>query len=232
MNEPPPTTDFPTPANTDPAGKKSTVRKVRLSKTALHWLLEGLLIVVSVLLAFGLNGLRENQAERELTSRVLNGILAEIEYNLQVLEPYVPMHSQWMETLQKQEVLSGDQAALDVWFATRPAFPNGVATPFPSLRRSAWDAAVSGDALRLLDYDVTAALTDVYGSQELVTANIDRLAGGALSLPEVYDPAARDPSVRLLWLSLADIQFAESLLLSSYGKHLPTITSTAQNLRR
>lgn len=179
-----------------------------MPKAARRWVLESVLIVVSVLLAFGLNEFREARAERDLTARMLDGVRAEIEHNLDVLEPFVSMHTQWLNALEGADVAKGHQSGLDVWFATRPPLPPGSAAPFPSLRRSAWDAAVAGGALRLVEYDVAATLTDVYGMQELATANLQRLASGPLTTPAIYDPASRAASVRLLWLTLADIQSA------------------------
>jgi hypothetical protein len=213
------------PTDEEPA--QVTARVSTSGRAAIHWLLEGVLIVVSVLLGFGLSELREARAERALTARVLSGIRAEIEYNVQALEPFVPMHTQWMQALRQVDLAAGNETGLGVWFATRPPLPLDGASPFPFLRRSAWDAALAGGVLRLVDYDVTAALADVYGMQERATDNVERLANGALSSPATYDPAMRVPSVQLLWLTLADIQSAESLLLQRYREHLPTIIAAA-----
>jgi hypothetical protein len=199
----------------------------KLGKTPVHWLLEGLFIVVSVLLAFAVGAFREARADRELTARVLTGIKGEMEHNLATLEPFVPMHTRWLDALQKADSPTGRQAGLDVWFATRPPLPLDGKSPFPFLRRSAWDAAISGGALRLIDYDVAAALADVYRAQELATANVERLAAGALSSTTTYDPASRAASVRLLSLTMADIESAEALLLDLYRQHLPTIRNAA-----
>jgi hypothetical protein len=202
-----------------------------VGRSARHWLFEGMLIVVSVLLGFGLSEFREAQAERDLTGRVLDGIRAEIEYNLSVLEPFVPMHTQWMAALAKVDTSEGNQSGVEVWFTTRPPLPLDGTSPFPSLRRSAWDAAVAGGALRLIDYDVAAALADVYGMQEQATANVQRLATGALSTPAIYEATGRPAAVRLLGLTLADIQSAEVLLLSRYRQHLPAIIEAAGTYR-
>jgi len=196
-------------------------------KAAVHWILEGLLIVVSVLLAFAVSEFREARAERELTGRVLRGIKAEMEYNVGVLEPFVPMHTNWMQALANVDASAGDQTGLQVWFATRPPLPLDGTSPFPFLRRSAWDAAVAGGTLRLIDYDVAAALADVYGMQEQARANVQRLANGPLSTPAIYEASSRAASVRLLWLTLADIQSAEALLLERYHQHLPAIVAAA-----
>lgn len=214
-----------------PESAAPPARPSRVPKAARRWILETILIVASVLLGFGLNELREARAERTLTARMLGGVQAEIEHNLGVLEPYLAMHTRWVGALDGADVTRADQSGLDVWFATRPPFPPGAATPFPSLRRSAWDAAAAGGALRLIDYDVAAALTDVYGMQDVVAANLQRLANGPLTTPAIYDPASRAASVRLLWLTLADIQSAEVLLLARYREHLPAIRAAAAKYR-
>jgi hypothetical protein len=178
-----------------------------------------------VLLAFGVAEFREARADRELAARVLNGVRTEMEHNVAILEPFVRMHTQWLQTLEKADTSKGSQTGLDVWFGTRP--PVEGKTPFPMLRRSAWDAAVSSGALRLIDYDVAAALADVYNMQQLVTANVQRLTAGPLSSTTTYDPSSRVPSVRLLWLTLADIQSSEALLLDLYRHHLSTVRNAA-----
>lgn len=104
------------------------------------------------------------------------------------------MHRAWMAALTKEAVEPGTAAAFDVFLATRPALPAGAATPFPSLRRSAWDAAVSS---------------------------------GPLGAAATFDPANRKPSVRLLWLTLADIESAETLLLAGYRQHVPVLRGAA-----
>jgi hypothetical protein len=210
----------------DPAPARSG-RPPRVPKAARRWILESVLIVASVLLGFGLNEFREARAERNLTARMLEGVRAEVEHNLGVLQPFVSMHRQWVDALEGADAATRGQSGLDVWFATRPPLPPGTGTPFPSLRRSAWDAALAGGALRLIDYDVAAALTDVYGMQELAAANLQRLANGPLTSPAIYDPASRAAAVRMLWLTLADIQSAEALLLARYREHFPAISAAA-----
>ena len=225
MTEPQSVTELDAPVPTPQA------RASRVPKAARRWVLESVLIVASVLLGFGLNELREARAERKLTARMLEGVRAEIAHNLGVLDPFVSMHTQWVKALDESDVTTGRQSGLDVWFATRPPLPPSSATPFPSLRRSAWDAAVAGGALRLVDYDVAAALTDVYSMQDLATANLQRLANGPLTTPAIYDPASRAAAVRMLWLTLADIQYAEVLLLARYREHLPAISAAAAKYR-
>lgn len=192
----------------------------------ISWLLEGLLIVVSVLLAFGVDEYRETRANRELKAQVLNGIKAEMEHNLAVLEPYISIHSEWRSALDTADTSRAAESGLDVWFRTRPDMGKSP-TPFPTLRRSAWDAAVSSGAVRLVDFNVASALADVYTAQDQVTANVQRLASGPLADVATYDPARRSAAVRLLWLTIADIQSAEIPLVKLYQQHLPMIAEAA-----
>ena len=207
---------------------KTEAGATRVSKTLPHWLLEGLFIVLSVVLGFAVAQFGEYRSDRQLASRALKSLQAEIEHNLAILEPLVPIHGNWVEALAKPETSNRGQSAIDVWFATRPRLPEGAKSSFPFLRRSAWDAAVSGGALRLIDYDVTASLSDIYRVQEIATENVERLANGALSSHSTYDPASRVAAVRLLWLTLADIQSSEATLVDLYRHHLPMIRRVAQ----
>ena len=199
----------------------------RAGKTPPQWLLEGLFIIVSVALGFGVAQYGEHRSNRELASRVLITLQGELEHNLAMLEPMVPVHRRWAEALGKADTSNASQSGLDVFFATRPPLPEDANSPFPFLRRSAWDAAMSGGALRLIDYDVAAALSEIYRVQEIATDNVDRLAKGALSTTATFDPASRVASVRLLWLTTLDIESAETTLLGLYRKHLPTIRAAA-----
>ena len=191
------------------------------------WLLEGGFIVVSVALGFAVTQYGEHRAERELAGRSLTSLQAEIEQNMAVLAPMVPIHARWVKALAKPAGQPSSRAGIDVFFATRPPLPPHATSPFPFLRQSAWDASVSGGALRLIDYDVAADLSEIYRLQETVNRNIDRLANGALSTTATYDPRSRVASVRLLWLTLLDIESAEEVLLDLYRKHLPAVRRAA-----
>lgn len=217
------------PAERDTAAEKRA--RTTWNRPLPHWLLEGIFIVVSVMLGFALAQYGERRAERALAGRALAGLSAEIDHNLAILEPMVPVHAEWVEALAGAHASTGGQAAIDVWFATRPALPPAAKSPFPFLRRSAWDAALSGGVLRLIDYDLAAALSEVYALQAITTGNVDRLAEGALSDPVTFDPAGRAAAVRMLWLTLADIQSAEALLLGLYRQHLPALRAAGEAYR-
>ena len=75
----------------------------KVGKTPVHWLLEGLFIVLSVGLAFGVGQYRESRADHELAARVLKSLQAEVEHNLAILEPLQPIHRKWADVLAKAD---------------------------------------------------------------------------------------------------------------------------------
>jgi len=199
-------------------------------KAAVPWLLEGLLIVFSVVLGFWVSQLQSARADRELAVRVMTSVQQEIGHNRGLLDSYVGMHRIWMDALAKEASASGSQTAFDVFMATRPPIPAS-GTSFPVLRRSAWDAALAGGVIRLLDHDVASALSEVYRRQQIVDDNIDRLANGALGAAATFDPASRTASLKLLWLTMADIQSAEAMLAAEYRRHAPAVRAAIDRAR-
>jgi len=103
----------------------------RTEKPTVRFLLEGLLIVVSVALGFAVAQYGESRANQELADRVLKGLRAEVERNLATLEPQVAMHRKWLQALAKVAPSNGSETARDVFLATWPDFnPNDIRTPF------------------------------------------------------------------------------------------------------
>jgi hypothetical protein len=105
-------------------------------------------------------------------------------------------------------------------FALRPGEDVTIGLP---LNQAAWNTAVSTGALRLLEYDVAAALSEIYGYQTLMAENHNRLVGSALYNAGTFNPATRAESVRLLWGVMAEVAGNEQTLLALYRKHLPLL---------
>jgi hypothetical protein len=205
-------------------------RFLPIGKSAVPWLLEGLLIVFSVVLGFWVSQLQGARADRELAARVLTSVHDEVAYNGALLGPYVEMHGAWTAKLGKEAAETGTQAAFDVFMRTRPPLPAG-GTPFPVLRRSAWDAALAGGIIRLLDHDVAAALSDVYRRHQIVDDNIQRLARDGFGAASTFDPANRTPSLRMLWMTMRDIESSEAMLAASYRRHAPALRAALDRAR-
>jgi hypothetical protein len=115
----------------------------KIGKTSAHWLLEGLLIVVSVALGFAVAQYGESRQNRELAARALERLQTEIERNAATLEPQLAMHRKWLATLNGMDSPEGNGIGIDLFLAARPPMPPEVKTTFPILRHAAWDAALS-----------------------------------------------------------------------------------------
>jgi hypothetical protein len=204
----------------------------KIGKTLGHWLLEGLFIVISVALGFWVAQVREERQSHELAARVLKGLEAEVQYNLATLEPFVVIQDKWVEAMGKLGTATDRQTgfpvcptsstACGVFFATRPDLGD-IKTSVPLFRRAAWDTALSTGALRLLDYELVAGLSEIYQMQELFRGNLEKVG---VSSTDWFDPAARDAAVRKQYMAMVELQYDErQLLLPLYRKYLPLIAA-------
>lgn len=190
-----------------------------IDRKPIHWLLEGVFIVVSVVLGFSLAEFGESRRERELAVRMLASMETEVEYNRAALAPFIPVHRAWQEALGKEDPSSGTGSAIDVLFATRPQLPPEIRTNVPLLRRAAWETALATGTLRLIDYDLAAGLSEIYAMQDYAGATFPKL----FSDPSFFDPSGRSATIRLAQTTMQELRFAEETLLALYDRHLPAI---------
>src|SRR5215471_5076725 len=206
----------------------------KIGRTLGHWLLEGLFIIISVALGFWVAQVREERQNRELAARVLKGLEAEAQYNLSILEPFADIQDKWLDTMAKLgdaedrrtgfPICPTSATACGVFFATRPDLGN-LKSSFPLFRRAAWDTALSTGALRLIDYDLVAGLSEIYQMQDLYRGNLEK---AGIASTDWFDPNAREAAVRKLHMAMVEIQYDErELLLPLYRKYLPLIAAAA-----
>lgn len=199
-------------------------------------LLEGTLIVVSVLLGFAVAQYGEDRSDRQLAERALTSLLAELEYNLALVEPYIAFHRAHIQALQPYVTLqraaaagahagvTADTSGFEIFSKVRPALPPNAETDTPLVRRAAWDAAASSGALRLIDYDLIASLSAIYEMQ-------DHLAQAAGRTPMTsaafFDPRDRVASIRQAQTALGEVVWTEQSLINLYRQQLPGLRSAA-----
>jgi hypothetical protein len=203
----------------------------KLGRTVGHWFVEGLFIVISVALGFWVTQVREERQNHELASRVLKGIQAEMQANVSILEPFAGIQDKWLEAMGNLgdakdrrtgfPVCPTSATACGVFFATRPDLGN-LKSSFPIFRHAAWDTAMSTGALRLLDYNLVAALSEIYQRQEQFRSNGDKVGVGST---DWYDPVARDAAVRKLYMAMVELQYDEHQLMPLYRKDLSLIST-------
>lgn len=190
----------------------------------IHWLLEGLLIVISVALGFWLAQLGESRENQALAERVLEGLQAELEYNLAITEPQITHHRKWIVALERSDATSRGKTGFEVFLATRPDLPADIRTNFPIVRRAAWDAALSTGALRLIDYDLAAGLSEIYGMQEYLGTVVGRIPFSSSSF---FEPGSLAASTQQVRSAMQEAAWAEETLVGLYRQQLAVIRDAA-----
>lgn len=186
---------------------------------------EAILILLSVAIGFAAAEFGDYREERRLSAFVRRNVVAEVEANAAVLEALLPKHRQWQTALAADNGNAPGTAAYEVMFALRPGdVPIGL-----PLKRAAWSTAVSTGALRLLDYEVAEALSEIYAYQDIMTENHNRLVSSSFYSAQTFDPATRPQAIRLLWGVMAEISGNEETLLAMYHKHLPLLRAASQD---
>jgi len=104
--------------------------------------IEAVLVVLSVLLALGLNKWNENRSNRELSQRALQAMLDEAANNCTIIQELQPYH---------RAVFSGETPY------------EGLGQVF--LRNDAWTSAQTAGAIHHMDYRVAAAAGTVHALQ-------------------------------------------------------------------
>ena len=88
---------------------------------------------------------------------------------------------------------------------------------------AAWDTALSTGALRLVDYDLAAGLSEIYQMQDHFKINLEKVG---LSSTDWFDPVARDAATRKQYMAMVELLHDErQLLLPLYRKYLPPIAA-------
>jgi cobyrinic acid a,c-diamide synthase len=95
------------------------------------------------------------------------------------------------------------------------------------LRSAAWETAAATGALRLMDIQLVAGLSELYQMQELYKSNIDKVGVGST---DWFDPAFHEAAARKLYLALDELYYDESeVLLPLYKKLQPIVHAAVES---
>ena len=179
---------------------------------------ESVVIVASVALGFLVTEWRQRAADQELSRRVLTNVIAEMTGNRARLETQITLHRSMLDGLAK---LGPPVAGASGWDTITGSL-QGSLNALP-LRRAAWDAAVSSGALRLIDYEVAARLSDIYMIQEEAYGSTTRRVGEALFIPESFMPGRSHEVTQMFRWLLEELHGQETYMLEVYDEHLPAL---------
>ena len=144
------------------------------SKSSSIWLprvmFESALIVVSILVALGLDEWREDREVQETIQHALNSFLSEIQRNQVKVEGNMPFN-QGLRMVMAQHYRNSDIESVD-------EFVNMIETyDAVILQATAWETALATGALAKMDYDLVSALSLTYNLQSRYQAlNRDDMA--------------------------------------------------------
>lgn len=182
------------------------------SFASLPWkllLIEGLLVVLSVLLALALNSWRESRANQQLAERALQEVVDEVQTNCAQINTVQPYHL---------EVVNGEQN------------PAGVHIGF--LRNDAWDVAKTSGAASYLDYELVSQIGEISAHQSdhrsIVQAYTEALFTNTLQIEqteEMHQEAERGvirELVRIQETLLNKYQGLQKVVMDRYGDTIET----------
>ena len=194
------------------------------SQTVSRLAVESGLIVISVVLGFAVSEWRQASSDRQLADRVLRNVRIEIEHNLTRVEERLSRHQRMIQAFGSVELSDDRQSGFDVMLATLNKLGGGM--DLAPLRQGAWDAAVSAGALRLMDYDVASALSEIYGAQAHLIRMTDHLY--VVYQPTTFERGKQRESVQMLHTLLMEVENSLKALLDLYQKHLPQLRAATE----
>ena len=156
---------------------------------------------------------REEGARGE---RVLADFRREIAANLATLERVQPRHEALGRRLGAAAARPGgaEETAFDA-FVTELDSAGLDVKPLPDV---AWETAVTTGALRLLDYEQAAVLSETYLIQRgAIMATLDRISDRFM-IPDNFDPARRRTMLRTHQMLLVELSGQESYLVEVYRR--------------
>jgi hypothetical protein len=181
-------------------------------------LFESALIVFSVLLGFALSEWRQNAADRELAARVLRDVLAEVDRNLATVDAQIGKHQKMIASLRAISTSTTQGTGWDVAIGAMGGGPDAV-----PMQQAAWQAAVSSGALRLMDYDIAATLSDIYTTQIDVYGHNVAESSSSLFIPDSFRPESRNETLQLFLWSMINLEGQERYLKAAYERNLPIL---------
>ena len=133
------------------------------SKAISIWLpqviIESILIVLSILVALGLDGWRENRADEEFVRTALSNFLIEIQQNQIRVADAAPFNQGLRQVLNRHYV-ADDIASVEEFVSMVESF--SPAAP----QSTAWDTALATGSLAKMDYNLVTALSMTYSLQD------------------------------------------------------------------
>lgn len=183
------------------------------------YILEGMLIVFSVLFALFLNKTAERIETNNQRDKAIANIRAELEKNLTTIERWIGQHEQVADRV--NQIIEGKNDTLRNQLLNSPMFNIGVLTNYQSiidanLSDTAWETAKSTQIINEFDFETVQLLTSIYSLQEMI---MDETIPEILSLyfdRETHDLGRLDGTLIQFKLRFEELVGQERLITDVY----------------
>ena len=180
-------------------------------------LINGGVMVVSILLALAINGWKANQDDQELIARVISNFENEIKRNKSRITDVSEYRNGIQQVLQDRNA-SGDMKSITefrhVMDAVQPVL----------LTNSAWETAVATSVLAKMDFELVSALTLTYNTQTRFDENY-RTTARALLSPGNLTEQNLESTIYSASQFVTDVIAQEAELVAYYDQMLKMLSS-------
>lgn len=203
------------------ATTQSTARTARSGPSGWSRILaESVLIVFSILLALFVDQWREGRRLDRLRDRAIADIHEEIENNRTAVDRVIVYHTAVRDSIGNlwqriERGGSGGQPGFDLIAGVARA---GIRPP--AIRRTAWETAISTDAVTLMDYSLIYRLGGLYDTQTTgVESTLARIQDFVFD-PMLFEPARAGAAVRMIHALVSELAGQERYLSALYDSVL------------
>jgi hypothetical protein len=183
-------------------------------------LAESVLIVFSILLALFVDQWREGLRLDRLRDRAIADIHEEIENNRTAVDGVVVYHTAVRESLGNlwQRIERSGSSAQPGFDLIAGVARAGIRPP--AIRRTAWETAISTDAVTLMDYSLIYRLGGLYDTQTTgVESTLARIQDFVFD-PMLFEPARAGAAVRMIHALVSELAGQEYYLSAHYDSVL------------
>jgi hypothetical protein len=192
------------------------------SEKSKDYLVQGFLIVGSVLLALWLNELVSDYSVKQKKKQSIQNILTEIEDNLDEVNRVWEYHKSLSEKLglhlDTLDFDSNNESAVEI---LGPYIPRGLQNA--EVLSTAWTIALQSNIVSEFDYELAYDLASIYRLQSDGTVSTTKRIMDYLINPSLFDDEKNEEVIKVLHFGFSELYRQEQFLAEKYGEILTKI---------
>lgn len=178
--------------------------KIKQYINAPQLIIEVLSIILAVFLALAVNRWKENYDHEKTADIALKSIIGELKSNSKDLTTVMPLHISLRDTIQK--ISRNRKRDHNYALNFTPAF----------LKKTAWETAISTQAVMYMDYEIVSKLSSVYNYQEAYFQTNNNYIQSTFTL-DYFDRSKENAQLEATYSIVSAFVALEELLLKEYS---------------